>query len=234
MKTSHRFMLLGYQTGKKCQPEGGLTAQELNSPSASPLRGETSQRVMGGKTWPTKKMDLHHFQVIPVKRCGQEISKTCVFCCVLSHVQLFLTPWTVAHLAPLSRNSPGKNTGVSCHFLLQGDLPNLGVKPTSSVSPALAGRVFTIASPGKPCSQTAREVLRETVSFKQRPKMEAGSKEELKILFMMMKEGSEESSLKLNIQEHGIQSHHFMANRWGNNGNSDRIYFIGLPNHCGQ
>ena len=27
--------------------------------------------------------------------------------------------------------------------------------------------------------------------------------------------------------DHGIQSHHFMANRWGNNGNSDRLYFLG-------
>ena len=27
-------------------------------------------------------------------------------------------------------------------------------------------------------------------------------------------------------------SHHFMANRWGNNGNSDRLYFFGLQNHC--
>ena len=32
--------------------------------------------------------------------------------------------------------------------------------------------------------------------------------------------------------DHGIWSHHFMANRWGNNGNSDRLYFLGLQNHC--
>ena len=42
----------------------------------------------------------------------------------LSHVQLFPTPWTVAHQAPvvpgiLAWDSPGKNTGVGCHFLLQ-------------------------------------------------------------------------------------------------------------------
>ena len=30
-------------------------------------------------------------------------------------------------------------------------------------------------------------------------------------------------------KDHGIQSHHFMANRWVNNGNSDRLYFLGLP-----
>ena len=28
-------------------------------------------------------------------------------------------------------------------------------------------------------------------------------------------------------EDHGIHSHHFMANRWGNNGNSDRLYFLG-------
>ena len=27
-------------------------------------------------------------------------------------------------------------------------------------------------------------------------------------------------------------SHHFMENRWGNNGNSDRLYFLGPQNHC--
>ena len=33
-------------------------------------------------------------------------------------------------------------------------------------------------------------------------------------------------------KDHGIRSHHFTANRWGNNGNSDRLYFLGLQNHC--
>ena len=35
-------------------------------------------------------------------------------------------------------------------------------------------------------------------------------------------------------EDHGIWFHHFLANRWGNNGNSDRLYFLGLQNHCGQ
>ena len=55
----------------------------------------------------------------------------------------------------------------------------------------------------------------------------AGSEEELKRLLVKME--SEKAGLKLNIQknkDHGIQSHHFMANRWGNNGNSERIYFL--------
>ena len=33
-------------------------------------------------------------------------------------------------------------------------------------------------------------------------------------------------------EDNGIWSHHFMADRWGNNGNSDRLNFGGLPNHC--
>ena len=47
-----------------------------------------------------------------------------------------------------------------------------------------------------------------------------------------MKEESEKVGLKLNIQkneDHGIRSHHFMANTWGNNGNSDRLYLGGGP-----
>ena len=42
---------------------------------------------------------------------------------------------------------------------------------------------------------------------------------------MKVKEESEKAGLKLNNQKtnNGIQSHHFMANRWGKNGNSDRF-----------
>ena len=36
-----------------------------------------------------------------------------------SHVRLCVTPWTAAHQAPRPWDSPGKNTGVGCHFLLQ-------------------------------------------------------------------------------------------------------------------
>ena len=50
---------------------------------------------------------------------------------------------------------------------------------------------------------------------------------------MKVKEESEKVGLKLNIQkDYTIRSHHFMANKWGNNGNSDRLYFRGLQNHC--
>ena len=63
----------------------------------------------------------------------------------------------------------------------------------------------------------------------------AESKEELKSLLIKMKDEREKSWLKIQHSEnedHGIQSHLFMENRWGNNGNSDRLYFLGLQNHC--
>ena len=63
----------------------------------------------------------------------------------------------------------------------------------------------------------------------------AESKEELKSLLMKVKEESEKVGLKLNIQknyDHGIWSHHFMGNRWGNSGNSVTLSFFGLQNHC--
>ena len=52
----------------------------------------------------------------------------------------------------------------------------------------------------------------------------------LKSLLMKVKEESEKVGLNLNIQkiDHGIWSHQFMANRWGNNGNSERLFW-GAP-----
>ena len=44
-------------------------------------------------------------------------------------VQHFVTPWTVAHQPPLPWDSPGKNTGVGCLFLLQGIFLTQGLNP---------------------------------------------------------------------------------------------------------
>ena len=55
----------------------------------------------------------------------------------------------------------------------------------------------------------------------------AESEVELKSLLMKVKEESEKNWLKIQHsknEDHGVHSHHFMANRWGNNGNSDRLF----------
>ena len=58
----------------------------------------------------------------------------------------------------------------------------------------------------------------------------AESEEELKSLLMKVKEESEKPKAQHSENEdHGIWSHHFMGNRWGNSGNSVRLYFLGVP-----
>ena len=64
----------------------------------------------------------------------------------------------------------------------------------------------------------------------------AESEEELKSFLMKVKEESEKAGLKLNIQKTKIMAFgtSLHANMWGNNGNSDRLYFLGVQNHCEQ
>ena len=60
----------------------------------------------------------------------------------------------------------------------------------------------------------------------------AESEEELKSLLMKVTEESGKSWLKVQHSENedrGNRSHHFMGNRWGNSGNSVRLYFLGAP-----
>ena len=63
----------------------------------------------------------------------------------------------------------------------------------------------------------------------------AECEEELKSLLMKVKEESEKVGLKLNIQKTKIMASSPIAS-WqidgGNNGNSERLYFLGLQNHC--
>ena len=62
----------------------------------------------------------------------------------------------------------------------------------------------------------------------------SSSEEELKSLLMKVKEESENVGLKLNIQKTKTMASdltNFMANRWGNSGNSVRLYFGGFQNH---
>ena len=63
--------------------------------------------------------------------------------CVLSCVRLFVTQWTIACQAPLSMEFPRPQYWNRVPFTPPGYLPDLGIKPTSSVSPALAGKFFT-------------------------------------------------------------------------------------------
>ena len=63
----------------------------------------------------------------------------------------------------------------------------------------------------------------------------AESEEELKSLLMQVKEESDKVGLKLNIQKTKIMASGPITsweNKWGNSGNSVRLYFLGLQNDC--
>ena len=95
---------------------------------------------------------LHSFLFSSRKAfCGPiSLSLACVVLSCFSCVRLFATLCTAAHQAPLSRDSPGKNTGVGCHGLLQGIFSTWGSNPHLFKSPELAGGLFCTVPPGKP------------------------------------------------------------------------------------
>ena len=127
-------------------------------------------------------------------------------------------------------NSLGQNTGVGCQSLLQG------IFTTQGLNPGLLHRrriLYQLSHKGSPPvnSLSLSFLICETDDTT----LMAESEEELKTLLMKVKEESEKVGLKLNIEKTKIMaiwSHHFMRNRWGNSGNSIRLYFYGLQNHC--
>ena len=70
----------------------------------------------------------------------------------LSCIQLFVNPWTVGCQVPLSMEFSRQEDWNGLPFPTPGDLTDAGIKPRSSMSPAVAGRFFITAPTGKPTS----------------------------------------------------------------------------------
>ena len=68
---------------------------------------------------------------------------------MLSHVQLFETPWIIAHQAPMFMGFSRHEYWSGLPFSPPGDLPDPGISLLSPGAPALAGRFFTTEPPGK-------------------------------------------------------------------------------------
>ena len=77
----------------------------------------------------------------------------CVHACKLSHVQLFVTPWTVAHQAHLSMRLSSQEYWSGLPFPPPGNFLDPRIKPMPPASPALASRFFTTEPPRKPPSK---------------------------------------------------------------------------------
>ena len=103
-----------------------------------------------------------------------------------------------------------------------------GVRQGCILSPCLFNLYAEdiIRNPGLEEAQAGIKIARRNINnlrYTDDTTLLAESEEELKSLLMKAKEESEKVSLKLNIQKTtitAIWSHHFMASRWGNNGNS--------------
>ena len=70
--------------------------------------------------------------------------------CVLSSIQLFAAPRTIAPQVPLSMEFSRQEYWSGLPFPPPGDLPNPRIEPASLASPALAGGFFTTEPPRKP------------------------------------------------------------------------------------
>ena len=68
---------------------------------------------------------------------------------LLSHVRLFVDPWTVARQAPLPMEFSLQEYWSRFPFPSPGHLPCPGTEPKSPASPVLAGRFFTAEPPEK-------------------------------------------------------------------------------------
>ena len=100
-----------------------------------PLRGKTKTR-----THPVRSQVFCSFQDCMLTDLN-------AFVCAVTHcVRLVVTPWTVAHQAPLSMEFSRQEYWSGLPFPSLGDLPNPGIKP---VSPELSGRFFTTEPPKK-------------------------------------------------------------------------------------
>ena len=77
---------------------------------------------------------------------------TCVWARVLSHVWLFAIPWLLGEPSRLlcSWDTPGKNTGVGCHFFLQGNVPTQGPNPSLLCLLQWQEDSLPLSHPGKP------------------------------------------------------------------------------------
>ena len=121
---------LGSITMNKARGGDGISVElfQILKDDAVKVLHSICQQIWKTQLWP-QGWKRSVFIPIPKKGNARGCSKVKVKVKLLSHVQLFGTPWTVAHQAPPLWDSAGKNTGVGCHFLLQGIFPTQRSNP---------------------------------------------------------------------------------------------------------
>ena len=129
----------------------------------------TQDRNQGSKFFPSSGLSFSiPWQcLVSYSRDGQPALRRQAPVCMLS-VQLFATPWTVAHQVPLSMEFSKQKYWSELPFPSPGDLPDPGIKPTSLASPALAGELLTTVPPEE---AEAKRPLCSHISFLSSGKM---------------------------------------------------------------
>ena len=109
-------------------------------------RGPWQATVHGTtKIWTQLSIPAHGYAMNLKRRSCREVNSVQL----ISHVLLFATLWTIAHQAPLFMEFSRQEYWSGLSSPTPGDLPDPGIKLASPVSPALAGRFFATAPPGK-------------------------------------------------------------------------------------
>ena len=91
-------------------------------------------------------------------------SLLCAVLSCFSHVLLFVTPWTTAGQAPLSWDTPDRNTAVGCHALLQGIFPTQGSNLCLLYLLHWEASSLPLGPPGKPKSTIAADAAKSLQS----------------------------------------------------------------------
>ena len=88
---------------------------------------------------------------------------TCAQAQSLSHVRLFVTPWTIAGQAPLSTEFSRQEYWSGLPFLSPGHLPDPGIQATSFAPPALASEFFTTSATWEAHTQAVSNLKRKFI-----------------------------------------------------------------------
>ena len=119
----------------------------------------------------------------------------------LSPVRLFATPWTVAHLAPLSMGFSRQEYWSGLPFPSPGDLPNPGIKPGS---PALQADALS-SEPPRPLNMRSAKAMRRKCALSQQHAQTGGNvitwvSQETMVILPKCHKVSPESSFSLGKQ----------------------------------
>ena len=113
-------------------------------------RYTSSDWTSNPENWPAVALTLQSSLYVPAHRIqSSPFIPTCVWAQLFSCVWLLVTPWTVAHQAPLSMGFSRQEYWSGFPFPTSRDLLDPGMEPVSLPSPSLAGRCTTVP-PGKP------------------------------------------------------------------------------------